>query len=155
MLDKKWLEFMAQPESQKSLFEGVALVSQWATLEHGKGQTCLQDLESSIEEITDRVKQLELEEMRNGKKLELGVEKVSFASTVEPKKKNLKVFDFINQVMFNELGFKKHPYFYTSDRNLYCNFQQVCLATLSIWLKCNADQGLMLFFFPSPYFEGV
>ena len=147
MLDKKWLEFMAQPESQKSLFEGVALVSQWATLEHGKGQTCLQDLERSIEEITDRVKQLELEEMRNGKKLELGVEKVSFASTVEPKKKNIKIFDFINQVMFNELGFKKHPYFYTSDRNLYCNFQQVCLATLSIWLKCNADQGLMLFFF--------
>ena len=138
---------MAQPESQQSLFKGVALISQWATLEHGKGQTCLQDLESSIEEITDRVKQLELEEMRNGKKLELGVEKVSFASTVEPKKKNIKIFDFINQVMFNELGFKKHPYFYTSDRNLYCNFQQVCLATLSIWLKCNADQGLMLFFF--------
>ena len=126
---------MAQPESQKSLFEGVALISQWVTLEHGKEQTCLKDLESSIEKITDRVKQL----------LELEVGKVSCASTVEPK--NLKILDSITQVMFNELGFKKHPYFYTSDRNLYCNFQQVCLATLSIWLKCNADQGLMLFFF--------
>ncbi len=147
ILDKKWQEFMAQPESQKSLFKGVALISQWATLEHGKRQTCLKNLESSIEEITDRVKQL----------LELEVGKVSYASTVEPKKKNLKILDSINQVMFNELGFKKHPYFYTSNRNLYCNFQQVCLATLSICLKCNADQGLMLFFyiFPSPYFEGV
>ena len=127
MLDKKWLEFMAQPESQKSLFEGVALISQWVTLEHGKGQTCLQDLESSIEEITDRVKQLELEEMRNGKKLELGVEKVSFASTVEPK--NLKILDSITQVMFNELGFKKISSFYTSEFIHYSSIQKVCLAT--------------------------
>jgi hypothetical protein len=118
ILDKKWQEFMAQPESQKSLFEGVALMSQWSTLEHGKGQTCLKDLENSIEKITDRVKQLEL-----------GVGKVSCASTVEPKKKNLKILDSITQVLFNELGFKKLPYFYTSDHNHYCNFQQVCLAS--------------------------
>jgi F-box protein 21 len=107
---------MAQPESQKSLFEGVALISQWATLEHGKGQTCLKDLESSIEEITDRVKQL----------LELEVEKVSCASTVEPK--NLKILDSITQVMFNELGFKKLPYRYTSDLH-YSSIQQVYLTT--------------------------
>jgi hypothetical protein len=117
MLDKKWLEFMAQPESQKSLFEGVALVSQWATLEHGKGQTCLKDLESSIEKITDRVKQL----------LELEVGKVSCASTVEPK--NLKILDSITQVMFNELGFKKIPSFYTSEFIHYSSIQKVCLAT--------------------------
>jgi hypothetical protein len=149
ILDKKWRDFMAQPESRKSLFEGVALISQWSTLEHGKGQTCLKDLESSIEKITDRVKQL----------LELEVGKVSCASTDEPKKKNLKILDSINQVMFNELGFKKLPYFDTSDHTLYLysNFQQVCLATLSIWLKSNADEGLMLFIyiFLSPYFEGV
>jgi hypothetical protein len=137
ILDKKWRDFMAQPESRKSLFEGVALISQWSTLELGEEQTCLKDLESSIEKITDRVKQL----------LELEVGKVSCASTDEPKKKNLKILDSINQVMFNELGFKKLPHFYTSDYNLYCNFQQVCLATLSIWLKCNADQGLMLFIY--------
>ena len=70
--------------------------------------------------------------------LELEVGKVSCASTDELKKKNLKILDSINQVMFNELGFKKLPYFLTSDYNLYCNFQQVCLTTLSIWLKCNA-----------------
>ncbi len=127
---------MAQPESRKSLFEGVALISQWSTLKHGKGQTCLKDVESSIEKITNRVKQL----------LELEVGKVSCASTDEPKKKNLKILDSINQVMFIELGFKKFPNFYT-DRRLYSNFQQVCLATLSIWLKCNADQGLMLFIY--------
>jgi hypothetical protein len=146
ILDKKWRDFMAKPESRKSLFEGVALISQWSTLGHGKGQTCLKDLESSIEKITDRVKQL----------LELEVGKVSCASTDDPKKKNLKILDSINQVMFNELGFKKFPVLYT-DRRLYSNFQQVCLATLSIWLKCNADQGLMLFIyiFLSPYFEGV
>ncbi len=119
---------MAQPESRKSLFEGVALISQWSTMESGKGQTCLKDLERSIDEITDRVKQV----------LELDVGKVSRASTVELKKNNLKILDSINQVMFNELGFKKFPDFDT-DYNLYCNFQQVCLATLSIWLKCNAD----------------
>jgi hypothetical protein len=106
-------------------------------------------VESSIEKITNRVKQL----------LELEVGKVSCASTDEPKKKNLKILDSINQVMFNELGFKKLPYFDTSDHTLYLysNFQQVCLATLSIWLKSNADQGLMLFIyiFLSPYFEGV
>jgi hypothetical protein len=147
ILDKKWRDFMAQPESQKSLFEGVALISQWATLEHGKGQTCLKDLESSIEKITDRVKQL----------LELEVGKVSCASTDDPNKKNLKILDSINQVMFNELGFKKLPNCDTSDYNLYCKFQKVCLTTSSIWLKCNADQGLMLFIyiFLSPYFEGV
>ena len=110
---------MAQPESQKSLFEGVALISQWVTLEHGKGQTCLKDLESSIEKITDRVKQL----------LELEVGKVSCASTVEPKKKNLKILDSINQVMFNELGFKKLPDFYTSEFIHYSSIQKVCLAT--------------------------
>ncbi|XP_046636257.1 F-box only protein 21-like [Daphnia pulicaria] len=114
ILDKKWRDFMAQPESQKSLFEGVALISQWSTLELGEEQTCLKDLESSIEKITDRVKQL----------LELEVGKVSCASTDERKKKNLKILDSINQVMFNELGFKKLPHFYTSDYNLYCNFQQ-------------------------------
>jgi hypothetical protein len=131
ILDKKWRDFRAQPEYRKSLFEGVALISQWSTLEHGKGQTCLKDMESSIEKITDRVKQL----------LELEVGKVSCASTDEPKKKNLKILDSINQVMFNELGFKKLPYFDTSDHTLYLysNFQQVCLATLSIWLKSNAD----------------
>jgi F-box protein 21 len=128
ILDKKWRDFMAQPESRKSLFEGVALISQWSTMESGKGQTCLKDLERSIDEITDRVKQV----------LELDVGKVSRASTVELKKNNLKILDSINQVMFNELGFKKFPDFDT-DYNLYCNFQQVCLATLSIWLKCNAD----------------
>ncbi len=138
---------MAQPESRKSLFEGVALISQWATLEHGKGQTCLKDLESSIDKITDRVKQL----------LELEVGKVSCASTDEPKKKNLKILNSINQVMFNELGFKKLQNFYTSYCHHYSNFQQVCLATLSIWLKCNADEGLILFIyiFLSPYLEGV
>ncbi|XP_046442921.1 F-box only protein 21-like [Daphnia pulex] len=113
ILDKKWRDFMAQPESRKSLFEGVALLSQWSTLGHGKGQTCLKDLESSVEKITDRVKQL----------LELEVGKVSCASTDDPKKKNLKILDSINQVMFNELGFKKFPDFYT-DRRLYSNFQQ-------------------------------
>ncbi|XP_046654309.1 F-box only protein 21-like [Daphnia pulicaria] len=113
ILDKKWRDFMAQPESQKSLFEGVALISQWSTLGHGKGQTCLKNLESSIEKITNRVKQL----------LELEVGKVSCASTDDPKKKNLKILDSINQVMFNELGFKKFPNFYT-DRRLYSNFQQ-------------------------------
>ncbi|XP_046462667.1 F-box only protein 21-like [Daphnia pulex] len=111
ILDKKWRDFMAQPESRKSLFEGVALISQWSTLEHGKQQTSLKELENSIEKITDRVKQL----------LELEVGKVSCASTDEPKKKNLKILDSINQVMFNELGFKKLPYFYC---NLYSNFQQ-------------------------------
>ena len=110
---------MAQPESQKSLFEGVALISQWVTLEHGKEQTCLKDLESSIEKITDRVKQL----------LVLEVGKVSYASTVEPKKKNLKILDSINQVMFNELGFKKLPDFYTSEFIHYSSIQKVCLAT--------------------------
>ncbi|XP_046439714.1 F-box only protein 21-like [Daphnia pulex] len=114
IMDKKWRDFMAQPEFRKSLFEGFALISQWSTLEHGKGQTCLKDLESSIEKITDRVKQL----------LELEVGKVSCASTDEPKKKNLKILDSINQVMFNELGFKKLPYFHASDYNLYSNFQQ-------------------------------
>ncbi len=88
---------MAQPESRKSMFEGVALISQWSTLENGKQQTCLKDLERSIEKITDRVKQL----------LELEVGKVSCASTDEP----TKILDSINQVMFNELGFKKRPYF--------------------------------------------
>jgi len=63
------------------------------------------------------------------------------------KKKNLKILNSINQVMFNELGFKKLPYFHASDYNLYSNFQQVCLATLSIWLKCNADEVLMLFIY--------
>ncbi len=58
----------------------------------------MKDLESSIEKITDRVKQL----------LELEVGKVSCASTLEPKKKNLKILDSISQVMFNELGFKKN-----------------------------------------------
>ncbi|XP_046656341.1 F-box only protein 21-like [Daphnia pulicaria] len=115
ILDKKWRDFMAQPESRKSLFEGVALISQWSTLEHGK-QTCLKDLKSSIEKITDRVKQL----------LELEVGKVSCASTDEPRKKNLNILDSINQVMFIELGFKKLPYFDTSDHTLYLysNFQQ-------------------------------
>ena len=46
---------MAQPESQMSLFEGVALISQWSTMEHGKLQTCLEDLGTSIENITKRV----------------------------------------------------------------------------------------------------
>ncbi|EFX83127.1 hypothetical protein DAPPUDRAFT_302130 [Daphnia pulex] len=114
ILDKKWRDFMAQPEFRKSLFEGVALISQWSTLEHGTGQTCLKDLESSIEKITDRVKQL----------LELEVGKVSCASTDEPKKKNLKILDSINQVMFNELGFKQLSYFYVSDCNFYSNIQQ-------------------------------
>ncbi len=139
---------MAQPESRKSLFEGVALISQWSTLEHGKQQTSLKELENSIEKITDRVKQL----------LELEVGKVSCASTDdEPKKKSLKILDSINQVMFNELGFKKLQNCYNSDYYLYCNFQKVCLTTSSIWLKCNADQGLMLFIyiFLSPYLEGV
>ena len=111
---------MAQPESQKSLFEGVALISQWVTLEHGKGQTCLKDLESSIEKITDRVKQLELG---------VGKESSSAASTIEPKKKNLKILDSITQVMFNEMGFKKLPDFYTSEFIHYSSIQQVCLAT--------------------------
>ncbi len=138
---------MARPESRKSLFEGVALISQWSTLKHGKGQTCLKDLEKYIEKITDRVKQL----------LELEVGKVSCASTDEPRKNNLNILDSINQVMFNELGFKNLLNFYTSGYNHYCNFQKVCLATLSIWLKCNADEGLMLliYIFRSPYYEGV
>ncbi|XP_046462978.1 F-box only protein 21-like isoform X2 [Daphnia pulex] len=115
ILDKKWRDFMAQPESRKSLFEGVALISQWSTLEHGKGQTSLKELENSIEKITDRVKQL----------LELEVGKVSCASTDdEPKKKSLKILDSINQVMFNELGFKKLQNCYNSDYYLYCNFQK-------------------------------
>jgi F-box protein 21 len=115
---------MAQPESQKSLFEGVALMSQWSTMESGKGQTCLKELEISIEKITDRVKQM----------LELDVGKVSRASTVEPKKNNLNILDAICQIIFVELGFKKLP-FVTCDCNNYFNFQQVCLATSPIWLK--------------------
>ncbi len=112
---------MAKPESRKSLFEGVALISQWSTLKHGKGQTCLKDLESSIEKITDRVKQL----------LELEVGKVS-CSTDDPKKKNLKILDSINQVMFNELGFKKLQNFYISCCNHYSNFQQVMPCNLQL-----------------------
>jgi F-box protein 21 len=148
ILDNKWRDFMTQPESQKSLFEGVALISQWSTMESGKGQTCLKDLEISIEKITDRVKQL----------LELKVGKVPCASTVEPKKNNLNILDSISHVMFIELGFKKFSMF-TSDCSNYFNFQQVCLTTSLIWLKCNADEGLTLlslFFFQSPRcFEGV
>ncbi|EFX61771.1 hypothetical protein DAPPUDRAFT_338193, partial [Daphnia pulex] len=139
ILDKKWRDFMAQPESQKSLFEGVALISQWSTMESGKGQTCLKDLERSIDEITDRVKQV----------LELDVGKVSRASTVELKKNNLKILDSINQVMFNELGFKNLLNFYTSDYNHYCNFQMAfetkegCPAVLcAIYLEVARKMGI-------------
>ena len=115
---------MAQPESRKSLFEGVALISQWSTLEHGKGQTCLKDLESSIEKITDRVKHL----------LGLEVGNAPGSITVEPKKNNLHILDAISHIIFIELGFKKLP-FLTFDYNNYFNFQQVCLAISPSWLK--------------------
>jgi F-box protein 21 len=124
ILDKKWRDFMAQPESQKSLFEGVALMSQWSTMESGKGQTCLKNLEISIEKITDRVKHL----------LGLEVGNAPGSITVEPKKNNLHILDAISHIIFIELGFKKLP-FLTFDYNNYFNFQQVCLAISPSWLK--------------------
>jgi hypothetical protein len=90
--------------------------------------------------------------------LELAVGKVSRASTVEPKKNNLNILDTISQIISIEWGFKKLP-FLTFDCNNYWNFQQVCLATSPISLKCKADEGLTLLFPFFPFFprcfEGV
>nr|CAH0107282.1 unnamed protein product [Daphnia galeata] len=106
ILDKKWRDFMAQPKSQMSLFEGVALISQWSTMEHGKLQTCLKDLESSIENITKRVNEQMAE--------------VLCASNAKPKKKAKNILDLITHVMFNEMGFKLLTTIYRSHLHFSC-----------------------------------
>ena len=113
ILDKKWRDFMAQPKSQMSLFEGVALISQWSTMEHGKLQTSLKDLGTSIENITKRVNKQMTE--------------VPCASTAEPKKKAEIILDLITHVMFNEMGFKLLPFTYSSHLHFSC-ISQVCSA---------------------------
>ena len=121
ILDKKWRDFMAQPESQMSLFEGVALISQWSTMEHGKLQTCLEDLGTSIENITKRVNKQMAE--------------VLCASTAKPKKKAEIILDLITHVMFNEMGFKLLSFAYRSHLHFSCISQVALLYYCAIFVN--------------------
>ena len=134
ILDKKWRDFMAQPESRMSLFEGVALISQWSTMEHGKLQTCLKDLGTSIENINKRVNKQ--------------MAKVLCASTAKPKKKAEIILDLITHVMFNEMGFKLLPIMYGFHLH-FCCIGQVCsaLPLCYFYVNMHLDQNLISFIF--------
>lgn len=113
ILDKKWRDFMAQPLSQMSLFEGASLISQWATMGHGKEQTCVRDLEISIEDITERVEQLAFE---------MGY----VSGTTDPKKEAGKILDLIKEVMFDEMRFSRLRFPFEHTIHYTC-IAQVCL----------------------------
>jgi F-box protein 21 len=100
-----------------SLFEGVALISQWSTMELGKLQTCLKDLGISIENITKRVNEQMVE--------------VLCASTAKPKKKAKIILDLITHVMFNEMGFEVLTAIYRTHLHFSC-ISQVCSALLPL-----------------------
>lgn len=63
LLEKKWLNFMRQPESKKSLLEGALLVSEWINMDFREIHSS-SDSELMIDWIVDRVKFL-LGETRN------------------------------------------------------------------------------------------
>jgi len=138
ILDKKWRDFMAQPESQMSLFEGVALISQWSTMEHGKLQTSLKDLGTSIENITKRVNKQMAE--------------VLCASTAKPKKKAEIILDLITHVMFNEMGFKLLSFAYRSHLHFSCISQVALLYYCAIFVNaCWSKPNFIYIFF---YLQG-
>jgi F0F1-type ATP synthase delta subunit len=104
-----------------SLFEGVALISQWSTMEHGKLQTCFEDLGTSIENITKRVNKQMAE--------------VLCASTAKPKKKAEIILDLITHVMFNEMGFKLLSFAYRSHLHFSCISQVALLYYCAIFVN--------------------
>lgn len=63
VLEKKLERYMAQPESEKSLFEGAMLISNWITMDYQDSPN-YSDTESILVWIVDRVKFL-LMETRN------------------------------------------------------------------------------------------
>ncbi len=63
LLEKKWVNFMALPESQKSLFEGTLLVSEWINMDFREDHSS-SDSELMFDWIVERVKFL-LGETRN------------------------------------------------------------------------------------------
>ncbi|XP_046458582.1 F-box only protein 21-like [Daphnia pulex] len=63
LLEKKWLNFMRQPESKKSLLEGALLVSEWINMDFREIHSS-SDSDLMIDWIVDRVKFL-LGETRN------------------------------------------------------------------------------------------
>lgn len=92
-LDQQWKDYLSQPECQNSLLEGAVLFSQCIQGNH----LCSKNVEPFMKIITERVKQL-VAEMGNS----------AFALKTYPAsymKNAKKILLFINQVMFDEMGF--------------------------------------------------
>ena len=82
-----------------SLLEGVVILYQWVwfTIRRWEKQNFVRDFEISLENITERVKQLAFE-----------VGKVS--NSADPEKRIEDILDLLKKVMFDEFKFKNFPF---------------------------------------------
>ncbi|XP_057370242.1 F-box only protein 21-like isoform X2 [Daphnia carinata] len=117
VIEHKLQDLMARPESQKSLVEGAALISQWFELGMLK-QTSRSDIRRAIDDLTERVKKLTISTVCDAK--------FSFptAEACDSLEKAKEILDVIHLVMFREIGFKLSP-IYGLSLDHYCSIAEV------------------------------
>ena len=99
-----FLSLMARPNSEKSLLEGAVLISQWGQMEL-EHLTSMQEVEKILDTIADRVRQL--------------VHLKKIALDVDNSKTVRQILNCVNQVLYDEMGFKGNTENYYAHENSY------------------------------------
>lgn len=122
MIEHKLQNFIAQPESQKFLVEGAALISQWFEMGLLK-QTSLSGIRQAIEDIAEEVRKL----VKNTIHIEIKNMENSFRAddADDSMGKAKEILDLIHHVMFLEIGFGSIQ-IYRLSFDHYCSIAEVC-----------------------------
>lgn len=100
-IERKWVDLISLPESQKSLLEGAVLISQWGQMEQ-EHLTNLSEVKEILDGIAARVTQL-----------------VGEKKNADDPKTIRKVLTCINQVLYGEIGFHGNKEDYYAHENSY------------------------------------
>ena len=97
---------MKLPESQKSLLAGAVLISQWGQMEQ-EHLPCFSEVDQIIENISQRVMYL------------VGDKKNVFEGRTEDPRYIKLILNYINQVLYGEIGLKGNQEDYYNPENSY------------------------------------
>ncbi len=103
-IQNMWLNLMTRPNSEKSLLEGAVLIAQWGQIEQ-EHLTSLQEVEQIMDNIVLRARQL--------------VHINSIVLDPENRRTVRQVLNCVNQVLYEEMGFKGNTENYYAHENSY------------------------------------
>ncbi|XP_046635009.1 F-box only protein 21-like [Daphnia pulicaria] len=103
-IQSMWLNLMSRPNSEKSLLEGAVLIAQWGQIEK-EHLTSLQEVEKILDNIVLRTRQL--------------VHINGIVLDPENRRTVGQVLKYVNQVLYEEMGFKGNTENYYAHENSY------------------------------------